>query len=251
MSGDTVAEPFNVAHLSLWFGAQPSTVADYVAATIGTYDCRLVTCTEGKRYVRALRDTLGPEWRIQARGEHLVLSHKPTIKRYGVKPAREHLASRRAYYTRGGGGRRFRVMFADLRIIDGPRLRVMVAHAPASVQDGKHWNHAHPDRVQASRQGFDRWGKWIRRWQPKHRDAVQLAAMDSNLDQRLGVWREYLTDQLSLPSIWEWNVPDEGTHGRRLIDTAHTNAVVSGALVSKVARPKVLDHDGIVFTLHP
>lgn len=246
----TPAPDLGMAHLSLRFDAQPEHVAGYVAEVIDTEDVDVVTCTESKGRARAVRKRLGKSWRVQSRGEYLVCSRRAVLGRWHGWPARLRKAAGAGWHNRGGGDRAYAVLVSNLRhLCTGSRVRVMVAHTPSHVQVGARFRRL-PARVNAWTKGLATWGRWIRHCARHHKRVVQVAAMDSNVENHLPHWRHLLEHELGLPSIWRHHRPKGGTHGHRLIDTAHTNARVTGQRLCRVRQPHDIDHGGIVFRLH-
>lgn len=236
------------AHLSLKWSADPVAVGKYLADVVAAEHPDLINCTEAKGSATTVRRHLGPTWAVAARGEYLVCYRRAAISPWNGWPSRLRTASG-ASWSNGphAGTRRFQVQFTNLRHrASGKRLRVMVLHAPSHVQTGGTWRKL-PARVNPYQRGIHMVGRWVAK--VRGRGVTQLLTMDSNLEQHLSVWRDYLEEQTGLPSIWHDTRPPEGTEGTRLIDTAHTNARVHNGRVLTVKRPSVFDHRGIGFDI--
>jgi hypothetical protein len=239
----TPATDLHFVHASGRYDAATSAVADYHARLVSDEQPHVLTATEAQQpgIVRATRQALGPQWRVRRRGEYLIAHHRDTLAPRG--PVRQWLLTRIKVLPRH---RQLDPAAATFRHKPtGKRVRVMVAHAPAGVQDGNHWSSDR--RVRAHRSGMPRWGRRIERGA---RRAVQVAVMDANLDQRRVRWRQWLTHALRAPSMWERRVPETGTHGPRLIDTGHVlGAPVTDARIVATPRPLGVDHRAIAFTV--
>jgi hypothetical protein len=184
-------------------------------------------------------------WRVQARGEYLIGTRRSKLSRWPAFPAARLRTVKGAEWSNGphAGTRRYAVLFANHRVRKTVRrLRLMVNHSPSDVQVGPKWRDL-PDRVNPYQRGIHRWGRWIARTGRRAPRVVQVAGLDSNLEQHLEVWRDYLEEELGLRSVWHDQQPKAGTHGRRLIDAIHTNAEVVDADVVDIPRDHDLDHD--------
>lgn len=232
------------AHISLKWSAHPDDVADYIAHAVRRLGLEGFTSTEGKGRRRAVARKLGPEWRVQSRGEFLIGTRRKAFGRRPTLPLPRYRHAKGADWSNGphAGPRRFAAMFGNYRDrATRRRVRVIVTHAPSHVQVGGVWRDL-PHRVRPYQRGMAWLGGQVQKV-GHHRNVTQLVCMDSNLDQHLITWRTYLTGLLGLPSIYTTELPHEGTEGHRLIDTCHTNARVSNVRVVKLPRAKVLDHD--------
>lgn len=234
------------AQISLKWSAEGTDVAAYLMRAVATLELDGFSCTEGAGKAAVVRRALGAEWRVQARGEFLIATRRAVLSRYPLLPFARYRIAPGADWSNGphAGTRHFAALFGNYRVrATGSRLRAAVTHAPSHVQVGTHWR-ALPHRVLAYSRGMSWLGKQVGHM--RH-DVGQLVCMDSNLEQHLHVWRTYLERTLGLPSIYSTELPNQGTEGRRLIDTAHTNLPVSNVRVVKLHRAPVLDHDLIVF----
>lgn len=238
-------------HWSLRFDADPDQVADALVDLITREQLALLTTTESRNrgLLRALRDRLPDGYAAVRRFEYLIIWHRPTYRS-------SWLAALAVLDPRGwpmlGGRRLFRVARKRFRHrATGTRTRAEVGHAPSGVDAGPgHWSPHHHDRVTIANHGFDRWGRRSRRYQRRHRDGALFLHMDSNLNQHASAWRAYLTKRLGAASIYVLaGVPEHGTHGDRLIDTAHVCGVrVGRAVVWLGKRPRKLDHRPVIYT---
>lgn len=239
-----------LAQISLRFDVPPAHVGIYIARAVSQLQLDGFTSTEGKGRVRAVRKALGRGWRVQARGEYLTGTRKAVIGRWWFLPFARRRIVEGADWSNGprAGTRHFAVMFSNHRIkATGQRLRLMVAHTPSHVQVGGHWRKL-PARVRPHKLGMRQWGHWIAKPAPT---VVQVASMDSNTEQHLEVWRDYLERELGLPSMWHDSRPGDGTLGARLVDTMHSNAAWSGQDVADLPRDHGLDHALAYGDLHP
>lgn len=239
------------AQISLKWSAPDEAVADYIETAVVTLDLDGFCSTEGKGKRRAVAKRLGRKWRVQSRGEFLIGTRRFTLSRWWTLPLPRYRVAPGADWSNGphAGTRHFAAMFGNYRVRGaGRRLRVIVTHATSGVQVGGRWRPI-PERVGPYKRGMAWLGNHVDRV-PVGRhvvNVVQLVCMDSNLEQHLPVWRDYLERSLGLPSIFRHHQPGQGTEGHRLIDTAHTNAPVSGQRVVTLNRAPILDHDLIVF----
>lgn len=247
-----------IVHASLRFDADTGSVTDYLRRVVRYERPDVLTCTEAQQrhIVRDLRRTLGKNWRVTRKGEYLICWRRDTLAGIPTRPPRLwHL-------THVAGFPEWRQLRVGVRWLrhrhTGKRVRVMVGHCPAGVEFGDGWRSGRvvpageravtARAVEASQRGLAAWGKRIHR--RLGRGVVQVAVMDSNLDQHRAAWRAYLTGALHAPSIWARDVPKRGSHGHRLIDTAHVaGATVSDPHVCNVAKPTCLDHTAIAFRL--
>jgi hypothetical protein len=238
-------------HHSLRFDADPETTAAFLVDVILSHNLKVYTTTESRsrRLVAALRRRLPAEYGVTRRFEYLVIWHCPSFRAH---PLAVLAALDPRSFAMLGGRRMFRVARKRLTHVEtGRRVRVEVAHAPSGVAAGPGvWSDEFPDRVRISKAGFARWGHRLDRYRRRHPDAVALAHMDSNLDQFRPQWRNLLTHMMgATPSIYDLaGVPETGTHGDRLIDTAH----VAGVDVDRVgivtrSRPPKLDHRPVIY----
>lgn len=240
-----------VGHQSLKWSAHPAVVAAYLLRLVTLEQLDLLTCTEGKGRAKAVRKALGSDFRVISGGEFLIIYRRAALSRWLQWPLGRLRTVKGADWSNGphAGTRRFQVLFANLRPHGvRRRLRVMVTHAPSHVQTGLVWRDL-PDRVRPYRRGIAQLGEWIAR--PED-DVLQLVCMDSNLEQHHAKWRVFLENNLDhLMSVWHEDQPRAGTEGARLIDTAHTNAEVSGQRIvhdsDELDRPHIIDHKAIVF----
>lgn len=247
-------QPFTVAHLSMFQGAPTADVADYVAAVIAHHTADIVTTTECRRKAKAIRAKLGDGFAVASIGEHCIIWRRARFSRWPGTITRSRAAYAVPWFTRGGSARTFRVLQRDLRDkATGHHIRVQTAHCPSHVEHGDQWRtDTAQRRVTSAREGFRQWGKWVRTASRRKPGLVHVLTMDANLDQRRDAWRTYLTDTLGLPSVWEDGRWPYGTHGNRVIDTAHSNAPTSRARRTPVPPRKYgVDHWGIVFDVHP
>lgn len=239
-----------VGHGSGKWSADKHDVAHYVAHEIHSRGLDLFGCTEAQQrgIVRAVRAALGPGFGVAKRGEYLAVWRRATVRRL-VRPARMwHLTAIPELVE----WREFRVgVFWFRHRPTATPVRLMVGHAPSGVQAGSDFRTDSPRQVEASRCGFAAWGRKIRRLANRRPGVLQLAVMDSNLDQRNDHWRQWLTGQLGAPSVYAGRVPNRGSHDVRLIDTGHicgAGARVTEAGVSAAERPPGYDHRAIWFT---
>ena len=74
--------------------------------------------------------------------------------------------------------------------------------------------------------------------------------MDSNLNQHAPEWRAFLERRLHARSIYTLaGVPAHGSHGTRLIDTAHVVGLEVGHAVVRIGpQPRKLDHRLVTYT---
>lgn len=241
--------PVALAHWSLRFDADPAAVAAALVALIETEGLALLTTTESanRRLLVELRKRLPAGYRAVRRFEYLIIWHAPTFAEH---PAAWLAILDPRSWPMLGGRRLFRV--ARKRFTHrstGRWVLVEAAHAPSGVDaGGGHWSHAHPDRVTISNHGFAAWGNRARRYGRRHPRAAQVKHLDSNLNQQAEAWRRFLERRLASPSIWSvCGVPDDGTEGSRLIDTAHVSLAVADARVLHPTKPPKLDHDPIAY----
>ena len=236
-------------HASLKHDADRDAVAAWLAALVAGRRLHVLTCTEAQQpgIRRVLARRLGRAYRVRRRGEYLIVTHRRTLRAASVP--RLWLLSTRA---KNGlpGWRQVRVA-ADTYRVAGRRLRIMVGHMPAGVESGDSWRADRPSAaaVTCAQEGYSRWGARIRRG--ARRGVVQVAALDANLDQRRDGWRRWVSTRLG-PSVWAGRVPDRGTHGHRLIDTAHitgARVVAAGIPAANADRPRRLDHAAIAYVI--
>lgn len=256
-----------ITHASGRYDVPPEKMADYLARLARHQDAHILTATECRsaKLTSAVKKKLGKRWKVARYHEYLICWR--TDKAKGIWPGKTVTLCPKPYWMMGSRSRKFLIGTRILTLTgpgsEGRRLRVDVGHAPSGV-DGGNGNFrakALPGRVQSSNSGYTAWGKRIAAFAKKHPDAVQVATMDCNLDQHKTRWRSWLTTKMKARSIYAGagtsgskNVPSQGTHGKRLIDTAHvkensTVNVVDRWVVTKVARPKGVDHRPITFIL--
>lgn len=242
----TVTEPVGV--VSLRHDVAPALLANYCARVVCAHQLSAFTTTESRsrRLVRKLRRQLPEGWRVVRRHEYL-LAWDTRVWGKRSRPKLRTLAG--IVYARG---RRFRMAELELRHrVAARRVRLQSAHAPASIGGGHtSWRSSSPRRVRAAQAGWARWGRHNARLARRRPDRVVVSHMDANLDQRSAHWRSYLADELGAPSVYAEHRPRAGTHGTRLIDTAHVaGARATDPVVSKVDRPRGLDHAALVYLL--
>ena len=238
-----------VGHLSGKWSADKHDVAGYIAHEVRSRNLDICTTTEAQQWfiVETVKDALGPGFGVVKRREYLVVYRKATVRR-ALRPTRILRLSNVRNFPQW---RQLWVGVFWFRVrATGTLSKVMVGHMPAGVQSGRAWRTDSPLAVAASTQGSATWGRRIARLRSRRPNVLQIATMDSNLDQKDAHWRGWLSDQLHAASVWQGRVPHEGSHVDRLIDTAH----VSGAStidtgVSRAPRPAGYDHRGIWFTL--
>lgn len=243
-------EDLKGAQISLRFDVEPTHVAAYIHEAVTKLELDFFLSTEGKGRVRAVRRALGRDWRVQARGEYLIGTRRAVLGRWLPFPLPRLRIVEGADWTNGphAGTRHFAAMFSNFRIrATGQRLRLIVVHATSGVQVGSRWARL-IRRVRPYQIGVHKLGDWLAKPAP---EVVQVIGMDSNLENHLEVWRDYLERELGLPSIWHFHRPVAGTHGRRLIDTMHSNVAVTDQGVSDLPRDHGLDHDLAFATFHP
>lgn len=228
------------------YDATPARVGEYARDLIDAHAPSVLVTTEtyNRGLGRAIRRRLPRGWVARRQGEYMVAWDKATIRAAKLKPRVRRMSWR---YLGRDAWRDARVASRHLIVREtGARIILDAAHLQAGVEAGAHWRIAPwpaKGNVAGHRDATRRWGDLIRRRKARWPQAGQVAFMDSNLNQRLDVWRQYLVDQLGLPSIWSGRLPQRGTHaGRRLIDTCHTNVQVLGRDVSHLDPPAGMDH---------
>lgn len=238
-------------HWSLRFDADPDLVARALVKWIRAERLTLATTTESRSraLVRALRRRLPDDYSVVLRFEYLIIWHRPTYRSHWL--AWLAVLDPRSWAMLGGR-RQFRV--ARKRFTHratGTRVPVDVGHCPSGVDGGPgHWSDAHHDRVVIATRGFDKWGRRSRRYQRRHPHGALCLHMDSNLNQHAPAWRDFLNRRLAATSVYDLaGVPAHGSHGPRLIDTAHVLGLLVGrAQVFLGPRPRKLDHRPITYT---
>ena len=228
------------AQASLKYSASPHVVATYLAELVATEKLDVVSTTEaqGRGKVRAVRRALGPKWRVRRRGEYLLAHRRRVFRGRG--------RARLVRLTRVHGDDAWRDLwiaaFPLTHVATGLPAEIEIGHAPAGVESGDEWSTDQPLQVKASKRGYAAWGR-------RPVEVVHIRALDSNLDQRRPRWRRFTRRMLRLPSVLGKRVMHRGTHGRRLIDTVHTNARDLSARVSKVNPPSPIDHRAVTYRL--
>lgn len=240
-------------HASSKWSAPTWAVTRYVTALIATHGLDLVTTTECRSPVKvaALRAALGRRWAVRRKGEYVVCWRRSVFK---ARRRSRLIRMTRVYSGLHQWRDAYVAVFYLTHRPSGRFVRVEPAHLPAGVESGDQYRatRAAALAVAASRAALHRWGV---RNDRTPEGVVLINAFDGNLDQSRPPWLAYMQSTLGLSSIWAGRVPEQGTHGRRLIDTVHTNARVVDAEVSTVPRPRVrhpsrrLDHVAIVYTL--
>ena len=230
-------------HVSGKFSIDADVFGRHLRTLARRHNADVLTTTESKGKKRAVRRH-NPEFRVAARGEYLVMWRKGALK------SRTRARLRRITVTKWTrlfpSWRDTRLMTKGLKVDRRHKLRISVGHLPAGVQDGATWKRGPvADKASAtSRTALRKWGRLLARGR-----YTQDACGDFNLDQRRNQWREYAEQQLGAPSIWTGRRTPHGTHGSRLIDTAHVRgARITGAHVDVGALPAALDHRAIVYT---
>lgn len=99
----------------------------------------------------------------------------------------------------------------------GPRVFLSVAHLPSGVQNGdKFKNNAQSAAWKSAVNGWHTHWNEIRKAKSP---AVGMLTADWNIDFHMKTWRDYVQDVFpSLNLTWKNNMPNGGTHGKRLID---------------------------------
>lgn len=239
------------AHWSLRFDAEPDLVARALVKLIRAEGLTLLTTTESRdrALVRALRRRLPAGYGVVLRFEYLIIWHRPTYRSHWL--AALAVLDPRSWPMLGGR-RLFRVARKRFTHREtGTRMRAEVGHAPSGVDGGPgHFATAHHDRVVIANDGFARWGRRARRYQRRHPRGALCLHMDSNLNQHAEQWRAFLTKRLAAASVYDLaGVPAHGSHGDRLIDTAHVVGLLVGhAVVYLGPRPHKLDHAPVTYT---
>lgn len=223
-------------------------LCDDLVTFVKTEDLSMALTSESQQKgVRAaVARAFGPDWGVSKSGEYLWI-----YKRSEFKPTLRHAY---LYYlsrvTNLADWRNFKIGDKWFRHrASGRVIAFMPGHAPSGVQYGDVWNPLHPLQVEASKKGFHNLGRRVNRRKRTHPKLVQVILLDSNLDQKLAIWRNFLTKEIGAPSIWAHADRSTGSHGNRLIDTGHVyGASVANAYVSEVLVAS--DHDYVVAVIH-
>lgn len=235
-------------HWSGKFNGSSAALADFIAELMADLDW--LTTTESQRHGIAgvVRKRLGPDFRVQKCGEFMLISRRATCTPWGRQPL-----PRWAFVTKVlglVGWRQMHVPRFALRV-NGTPVAIWPFHAPSAVQAEDGFRYDHPRIVAASKAGFARLGRRMRHFERSHPQAFQVTAGDSNYDQHREVWRDRLTAWLGAPSAWTGHLPRGGSHGVRLIDTAHVvGLTITSAHVNR-GKPKGFDHDAVLFVANP
>jgi len=118
-----------------------------------------------------------------------------------------------------GQGRKHETWAATalLQHVDGPTIFYSVCHLPSHVQNGNHYY----DNKQAAawKSANNGWNNYWNNKRKKHHPDLALIVADWNVDFFNSTWRQNV--QGYWPSMfldWSGNMPNNGTHGGRLID---------------------------------
>lgn len=234
-------------------GPDPRAVAAYVAEVIA--DARsdeFTTSESGKAYADAIRSALGPGWAVARRGEYLYGWRRDVFRRRIGRPLRRVRMTR----TRGAADwRNLFVLKARMLHLKSQRNWAReVGHMPATVQDGRRWRASSSQAVGTHQAGTRRWGAQVKRGLRLWPKTIRVVTYDSNLDHRLDVWRDHMTAEFGMPSIWSAKTATKGTHPRvhptRVIDAGNTNADVIDTWRSPIRPPAYVDHWAINTRLH-
>lgn len=229
------------AHVSGHWSARARTNARHIAGVVEDLELDEFRGTEMQwpGTLRAVRKAL-PGWAVSRRGEYLIGFREAAFEPVAPMELRRLTSTPRIALWR----QLWVAHRVAIHIASGRRYRAEVGHCPAGVESGDRWKPG-PQAVTA-RDGIAKWGRRGWRWHavnPERRTLVR--SLDSNLDQRRGVWLVWLTATLGGASIWPGRMPDRGSHGFRLIDTAHVlggDVEDAGVLADK---PKRYDHKTI------
>jgi hypothetical protein len=205
------------AHASLRFDAPVTDVVDYLHAIIVEYRPAVLETTEAEQrgIVRALRKRLGRHYGVRKCREYLCIVDRSNARHRIRRP-------RLVRMTRIPGLVDWRNLFVGefrIKLLADPKIRYVAeaGHVASGVQHGASYRTDRPELVAANRDGLAAWGRHI----DNLTGTVVSAAMDSNLDQHLKVWRDRTGAALGGPTIWDQHQPAGGTHaGGRLIETA-------------------------------
>jgi hypothetical protein len=99
----------------------------------------------------------------------------------------------------------------------GQRLWVSVCHTPSHVQNGNQY-YDNP-QARAWKDAMKGWGAYWEVQRKKHKPHLGMIVADWNVDFHNKVWRDRV--QAFFPKLrlcWTNNMPQGGTHGKRLID---------------------------------
>lgn len=135
------------------------------------------------------------------------------------------------------------------------RYVARVKHTPSGVQDANRYQPNRPRIVAASLAALKATGRQIRRTAARHRWVVQISAEDANKDFHRATWRaEYHRFYGQMTGAWDAHQPKAGTHaGNRLIDylgVLGRGVTLTRSWISKVPKPKSLDHTAVVAEVH-
>lgn len=224
-------------------------VAGYLDDNAFQHDLDLILVDEAqqRRIRRVVRRVFGRDWATWKRGEYMAIWRRAVLKRRTLLPATIwHLTAIVSLVEwREMRAAVFRLWIKEL----GVPLNAMGSHAPSGVQAGEHWDTEHPRQVEASKTGHRRLGNRIARKADRHPLLVQLLGEDTNFDHLVKEWRDWYAEQVAPTVYAHGHLPDEGSHGSRLIDVIvvvggqRIRIEVLAAGVSHVPRPPGYDHD--------
>lgn len=239
------------AHLSLFHGADATTVGHYIAATIEAERATSFTTTESSAKTRRkAKRALRQGWIVTRSGEYLIgvdrdrYQRTPffTLSRFsrihsGSASWRDLFAARRRFVHRATG--------RDVLFV--------AAHTPAGVERGDQWRDGDAlteRQVEASQAGVTRMGRVLGKAMRKRPELIVILGADTNVDHHRAIWRDRFKAMLGLSSMWTRERPAAGTHaGSRLIDAIYSNAPMTDPRIVRTAKPADVDHRGVAVTL--
>lgn len=233
--------------------------ARYLDALDRDYNLHAMFTTEHTQadVVQQARGELGDGWAVQRGGEYLM-----AWKRMVIRGSRPTMRVRQLTDVKGfPDWRNVFVAIRGLRVkrsaggLERP-VTAIVGHMPAGVEFGTRWRPGGGQTalaVAASKLGFTRIGRVVRRRVRQFRGGMVWVFLDGNLDLFEPAWMAFTNEHLHAISVYANVMPDDGDHHGRLI----TGMWIAGrdvkVISTKVVRPRYMpaayDHGTVIITL--
>jgi hypothetical protein len=133
-----------------------------------------------------------------------------------------------------GKGRKHETWCASmfLKHTTGRTLWLSVCHLPSNVQNGARWENN--KQAAAWKGAVAGWADYWTKCRKRDRPDLGMVVADWNVDFHMAVWRDRVKNHFpSMHLGWTGNMPNGGTHGKRLIDGTMATARASNCVLLK------------------